>query len=89
MKVFLLLLLFNIVSTVHVSEILMERRRKKGSNTRSSAQPVISSESSGEGNRTTLTFGEMVGIYHDIWNAMLLGGTEAEYSITLWSRDFI
>ena len=30
-----------------------------------------------EGYNTTLTFGEMVAIYHDIWNTMLIGSLSA------------
>ena len=80
MKILVMILLFNVV---HVSEILSQRRtkvirRKNGARLKKSdIRNRNSSEESREetsGNRTTLTFVEMVGIYHDIWNAMLLGG---------------
>ena len=58
----------------------MTRRRTGSAPRTSNTSDLRSGDSSVEsredtsGNRTTLTFGEMVGIYHDIWNAMLLGG---------------
>ena len=79
MEVLIIILLFNIVN---VSEIVNPTRMNKMSLGRkdSSLRKVISrnnsedSEEEKSGNRTTLTFSEMVGIYHDIWNAMLMGG---------------
>ena len=81
MEMFILILLFN---SVNVSEIVNPNRigkmRKDPSLGREKQSDVISRNNSGDseeeksGNRTTLTFSEMVGIYHDIWNTMLMGG---------------
>ena len=69
---------------MNVSEIVNPNRiskmRKDPSFGREKQSDVISRNNSGDseeeksGNRTTLTFSEMVGIYHDIWNTMLMGG---------------
>ena len=80
----IVILLFNIVN---VSEIVSPSKINKMSPGRKDSplrgekdSDVIlrnNSEESKEeksGNRTTLTFGQMVGIYHDIWNTMLMGG---------------
>ena len=83
MKIFLVILFVN---GVQDTEIIGRRSKMIRRNSiRSDVGSENNSESSrGEtsGNRTTLTFGEMVGIYHDIWNAMLLGGK----TTTLTSR---
>ena len=81
MEMFIMILLVNIVN---VSEIVNPNRiikmRKDPSLGREKQSDVISrnnsedSEEDKSGNRTTLTFSEMVGIYHDIWNTMLMGG---------------
>ena len=84
MEMFILILLFNSVNVseiVNPSRINKMRPGMKDSSLRKSKQSdVISRNNSGDseeeksGNRTTLTFSEMVGIYHDIWNTMLMGG---------------
>ena len=75
-----------LVNIVNVSEIVnpikmnkLSRDRKGSLLRREKQSEVISRNNSEEeeeksGNRTTLTFSEMVGIYHDIWNTMLMGG---------------
>ena len=70
----MMILLFNIVN---VSEIDCRTEINK---LRQDLSDRNNSEESEEksGNRTTLTFGQMVGIYHDIWNAMLMGGGGGE-----------
>ena len=84
MAMLIMILLFNIVN---VSEIVSPTKINKMSPGRKDSalrgekdSDVIlrnNSEESREdksGNRTTLTFSQMVGIYHDIWNTMLMGG---------------
>ena len=73
MEMFILILLFN---SVNVSEIVSPNkilRREKDSDVISRNNSKESEEDK-SGNRTTLTFSQMVGIYHDIWNTMLMGG---------------
>ena len=73
MEMLIMILLFNIVN---VSEIVSPNkiyRREKDSDVISRNNSEESEEDK-SGNRTTLTFSQMVGIYHDIWNTMLMGG---------------
>ena len=82
----MLIMCILLVNIVNVSEIVnpikmnkLSRDRKGSLLRREKQSEVISRNNSEEeeeksGNRTTLTFSEMVGIYHDIWNTMLMGG---------------
>ena len=85
----MLIMCILLVNIVNVSEIVnpikmnkLSRDRKGSLLRREKQSEVISRNNSEEeeeeeekpGNQTTLTFSEMVGIYHDIWNTMLMGG---------------
>merc|ERR1712244_181544 len=76
-RLFLLVLTFTFSSDGLKTKLRKHVRRK--SEVTSTESDKVTEKSRG-GSRvtdeynTTLTFGEMVAIYHDIWNTMLIGG---------------